>query len=452
MNGSTRIGNLLKKKLLKIFVLLIIIRSSLYIPIPITGLDIFSRDWGGSTESVSGLNRGVELFTRVFSAVTGAGGTTITIGCLGMVPYFNASLLVQLLVPLLPSLERLQNEEGTIGRRRITKYTRYLTLTWSILLSSYAAFGVIKPFVFNWNTFIALKIILSLTVGSMLSMWFAELITRENLGNGPSMVVFINIIGGLRGNLVYFISDISNFSAFDRFAAVIVACFIYLVAIFTVIVVQGSYKRIRIISARGELSESSPLMISSIKKRLRRSKDNFLFTYIPLRLNQGGIMPLVFSSLLVRLFFGTLGFSGVKNSLLSFPYLEDALTLGFVVLNCVIILFVSNFYALLLLRPKDLSENLVKMAFSVPGLKPGKETTQYLEKEISRLSFIGGLFLIFLTFLPLVVGRVLKFSLVGDLSSLIILIGVVTDVTSRVKGYLVAQNYECDMSMLDMKL
>jgi preprotein translocase subunit SecY len=452
MNGSTRIGNLLKKKLLKIFVLLIIIRSSLYIPIPITGLDIFSRDWGGSTESVGGLNRGVELFTRVFSAVTGAGGTTITIGCLGMVPYFNASLLVQLLVPLLPSLERLQNEEGTIGRRRITKYTRYLTLVWSILLSSYAAFGVIKPFVFNWNTIIALKIILSLTVGSMLSMWFAELITRENLGNGPSMVVFINIIGGLRGNLVYFISDISNFSAFDRFAAVIVACFIYLVAIFTVIVVQGSYKRIRIISARGELSESSPLMISSIKKRLRRSKDNFLFTYIPLRLNQGGIMPLVFSSLLVRLFFGTLGFSGVKNSLLSFPYLEDALTLGFVVLNCVIILFVSNFYALLLLRPKDLSENLVKMAFFVPGLKPGKETTQYLEKEISRLSFIGGLFLIFLTFLPLVVGRVLKFSLVGDLSSLIILIGVVTDVTSRVKGYLVAQNYECNMSMLDMKL
>jgi preprotein translocase subunit SecY len=266
------------------------------------------------------------------------------------------------------------------------------------------------------------------------------------------MVVFINIIGGLRGNLVYFISDISNFSAFDRFAAVIVACFIYLVAIFTVIVVQGSYKRIRIISARGELSESSPLMISSIKKRLRRSKNNFLFTYIPLRLNQGGIMPLVFSSLLVRLFFGTLGFSGVKNSLLSFPHLEDVLTLGFVVLNCVIILFVSNFYALLLLRPKDLSENLVKMAFSVPGLKPGKETTQYLEKEISRLSFIGGLFLIFLTFLPLVVGRVLKFSLVGDLSSLIILIGVVTDVTSRVKGYLVAQNYECDMSMLDMKL
>jgi preprotein translocase subunit SecY len=452
MNGSTRIGNLLKKKLLKIFVLLIIIRSSLYIPIPITGLDIFSRDWGGSTESVGGLNRGVELFTRVFSAVTGAGGTTITIGCLGMVPYFNASLLVQLLVPLLPSLERLQNEEGTIGRRRITKYTRYLTLVWSILLSSYAAFGVIKPFVFNWNTFIALKIILSLTVGSMLSMWFAELITRENLGNGPSMVVFINIIGGLRGNLVYFISDISNFSAFDRFAAVIVACFIYLVAIFTVIVVQGSYKRIRIISARGELSESSPLMISSIKKRLRRSKDNFLFTYIPLRLNQGGIMPLVFSSLLVRLFFGTLGFSGVKNSLLGFPHLEDVLTLGFVVLNCVIILFVSNFYALLLLRPKDLSENLVKMAFFVPGLKPGKETTQYLEKEISRLSFIGGLFLIFLTFLPLVVGRVLKFGLIGDLSSLIILIGVVTDVTSRVKGYLVAQNYECDMSMLDMKL
>lgn len=461
MEKSTEIRNLLKKKLLKIFIFLIIIRSSLYIPLPITGLDIFAGGLGGTQGLNQGVDRMVDLYYTVFAAVTGTEGTTVAVGSLGMVPYFNASLLVQLLVPLLPFLERLQNEEGTIGRRRITKYTRYLTLVWSLLLSGCVAFGVIKPFVFNWNTLVALKIIFSLTVGSMLSMWFAELITRENLGNGPSMVVFINIIGGLRVNLLAFSSNISNFSAFDRFAAIIFACCIYSVAIFTVIVVQGSYKRIKIISARGELSESSPLMISSVKQRLRReglrrgmrvvSESGFLFTYIPIRLNQGGIMPLVFSSLLVRLFFGTLGFGGIKNSLLGLPHLEDVLTLGFVGLNCAIILFVSNFYALLLLRPKDLSENLVKMAFFVPGLKPGKETTQYFEKEISRLAFIGGLFLIFLTFLPLVVGRFLKFSLIGDLSYLIILIGVVTDVTSRVKGYLVAQNYECGTTMREIK-
>ena len=99
-----------------------------------------------------------------------------------MVPYLNASLLVQLLIPLLPSLERLQNEEGTIGRQQITKYTRYLTLTWSILLSSYTAFGVIKPFVFNWNTIIALKIILSLTIGSLIIM---------NTWNTPSILLLL---------------------------------------------------------------------------------------------------------------------------------------------------------------------------------------------------------------------------------------------------------------------
>ena len=294
-----------------------------------------------------------------------------------MVPYLNASLLVQLLIPLLPSLERLQNEEGTIGRQQITKYTRYLTLTWSILLSSYTAFGVIKPFVFNWNTIIALKIILSLTIGSMLSMRFAELITRENLGNGPSMIVFINIIGGLRRNLIYFISNISNFSAFDRFAAVIVACFIYLVAIFTVIVVQGSYKRIKIISTRGELSESSPLMISSIKKRLRRSKNNFLFTYIPLQLNQGGIMPLVFSSTVaiplvypVQIFLNSqMGADiGLRTNLLTFY------SFG---LNIILVIFFSCFYVSLVLKPTDMSENLSKMAYSIPGIRQGRETTKF---------------------------------------------------------------------------
>jgi preprotein translocase subunit SecY len=111
-------------------------------------------------------------------------------------------------------------------------------------------------------------------------------------------------------------------------------------------------------------------------------------------------------------------------------------------LNLVLVVFFSTFYALIVLKPKDLSENLTKMAYNVPGLKQGKETTRYLEQVISRLAFMGGIFLAFLAFFPLVVGSLFKFNIFKNLTSLIILIGVITDVTSQVKGYLVSQNYE----------
>merc|ERR1711968_377100 len=111
-------------------------------------------------------------------------------------------------------------------------------------------------------------------------------------------------------------------------------------------------------------------------------------------------------------------------------------------LSIVLTTFFSSFYALLVLKPKDLSENLTKMAYNIPGLKQGKETTQYLEQVISRLAFMGGLFLAFLAFFPFVLGNLFNFTIFKNLTSLIILIGVITDVSSQIRGYLVSQNYE----------
>jgi preprotein translocase subunit SecY len=122
--------------------------------------------------------------------------------------------------------------------------------------------------------------------------------------------------------------------------------------------------------------------------------------------------------------------------------LTNFLTICSFGLNLVLVVFFSTFYALLVLKPKDLSENLTKMAYNIPGLKQGKETTQYLEQVISRLAFMGGIFLAFLAFFPLLVGNLFQFNIFKNLTSLIILIGVITDVTSQVKGYLVSQNYE----------
>ena len=153
-------------------------------------------------------------------------------------------------------------------------------------------------------------------------------------------------------------------------------------------------------------------------------------------------MPLVFSTTIATFLFYPLqlfisNFLKVENG-----QVTNLLTLSSFLLNLVLVVFFSTFYALLVLKPKDLSENLTKMAYNIPGLKQGKETTRYLEQVISRLAFMGGIFLAFLAFFPLLLGNFFQFNVFKNLTSLIILIGVITDVTSQVKGFLVSQNYE----------
>ena len=410
---------LLRKKILKIFGFLILIRLGLYIPIPNVDLDIFSQNQ--VTNPLFGLAKNL------------TGSSFLGIGSLGILPYINSSIVIQLLTPIVPSLERLQKEEGELGRQQITRYTRYLTLGWAIVLSIGVAFILVKPVIFNWSIILALKIIFSLTTGSMLSMWFAELITKEDLGNGSSMIIFINIIGGLPANITEFTSNLQNSSSLNNFAVFLLTYAIYLVIVAIIVLVQDSYKRVNIVSARqlnfNYLEQSS-------------SNSEFKNSYIPIKLNQGGIMPLVFSTTIATFLFYPLQLGLSKIFTIENGQLTNFLVFSSFILNLVLVVFFSTFYALLVLKPKDLSENLTKMAYSIPGLKQGKETTRYLEQIISRLAFMGGLFLAFLAFFPLLVGNLFQFNIFKNLTSLIILIGVITDVTSQVKGYLVSQNYE----------
>ena len=411
--------SLLQKKILKIFGFLILIRLGLYIPVPNVDLDIFSQTQGANP--LFGLAKNL------------TGSSFLGIGSLGILPYINSSIVIQLLTPIIPSLERLQKEEGELGRQQITRYTRYLTLGWALVLSTGIAVFLIKPVVFNWNIVLALEIILSLTTGSMLSMWFAELITKENLGNGSSMIIFINIIGGLPANLTEFNSSFENLSSIKNFGALFISYLVYLVIVAIIVLVQDSYKRVQIVSAR-QLNFNY-LEQSSVSSKLKNS-------YIPVKLNQGGIMPLVFSTTIATFLFYPLQIVLSKIFAMGDSQLTNLLTLSSFVLNLVLVVFFSTFYALLVLKPKDLSDNLTKMAYNVPGLKQGKETTRYLEQVIGRLAFMGGIFLAFLAFFPLLVGNLFQFNLFKNLTSLIILVGVITDVTSQVKGYLVSQNYE----------
>ena len=406
---------LLKAKITKILFLLLLVRLGLYIPVPNIDLDLFSQN---------------QNTNPIFNfAKTLTGSSFLGIGALGILPYINASIIIQLLVPVLPQLEQLQKEEGEFGRQQITRYTRYLALIWAIILSSAIAFFLVKPIIFDWSISLALEIILALVTGSILSMWFSELITEEGLGNGSSMLIFINIVGSIPNSF----SELNNAlfsqaSYLDNLRISGQGLIFYLFVVSVIILFQDSYKKINIVAAK-QLNLSS----SDQSQNFSQLKNS----YIPLKVNQGGIMPLVFSSTIAVF--------------LAYP-VQQLLNLGFVnnsflsvysiTINILLVVLFSCFYAGLVLKPDDISQNLAKMAYSIPGIRQGKDTTKYLEKTVARLAFLGGLFLAFLAFFPLVVGNVLQVNIFKNVTSLLILIGVITDVTSQIRGYLVARKYE----------
>jgi len=411
--------SLLKQKIIKILGLLVLIRLGLYIPVPTVDLDIFSQN---------------QVSNPLFGfAKNLTGSSFLGIGSLGILPYINSSIVIQILTPVIPALERLQKEEGELGRRQISRYTRYLTLGWALVLSTAVAFILVKPVVFNWSFSLGLKIIASLTTGSMLSLWFAELITNEGLGNGSSMIIFINIIGSIPRSFAELSQKFGSTTSLNSLVTVGESLLGYLLIVLVIVLVQDAYKKINIVSAR-------QLSFDYSEQNTQNSEAKN--TYIPIKLNQGGIMPLVFSTTIATILFYPIQlaitgvFAGMGNQLTSL------ITLTSFGLNIVLVVFFSSFYALLVLKPKDLSQNLAKMAYVIPGLRQGKQTTTHLEQVISRLAFMGGLFLAFLAFFPILLGNIFEFNIFKNLTSLLILIGVITDVTSQIRGYLVSRNYE----------
>ena len=375
--------NLLKQKIFKILGLLIFIRLGLYIPVPNVDLDIFSQ--GQSINPLFGFAR------------TLTGSSFLGIGSLGILPYINSSIIIQLLTTVLPNLEKLQKEEGELGRQKISRYTRYLTFVWAVVLSTAIAFFLIKPVVFNWNLDLASKVIVSLTTGSLLSMWFAELITEESLGNGSSMIIFINIVGSIPNSFSEFSQKFSNSSYFDIFTLLSQGGLIYLCIVFVIVLVQDAYKKINIVSAK-QLN----LSYSEQNSRPNELKNS----YIPIKLNQGGIMPLVFSSTIASFLYYPLQLFASSTFGQNLSFMPFFMTTYSLVLNIVLVIFFSGFYSLLVLKPNDIAENLSKMAYNIPGVRQGNQTTQYLKQTVSRLAFMGGIFLAFLGFFPIILGNV----------------------------------------------
>ena len=404
--------------------LLLLVRFGIFIPIP--GID---RDnFAAAIQNLPGLG-----FLDIF---TGGGLSALGIFALGILPFINASIIMQLLTAAIPKLEDLQKNEGEAGRRKISQITRYVALGGAIIQSTALTSTLLnRPEIAIEPGFaFVAETTLALTAGAMFVMWTSEIITERGIGNGASLLIFVNIVAALPstlGNTVELASD--NLQRGNRtvLAQIVILLLVFLVTIVGIVFVQEGTRRIPIVSAK-----------TQVGKRYRRERKS----YLPLRLVQGGVMPIIFASSVLVLpsflsglpiFQGSPIFASIFNALRP----GNLIYLGFYIL---LIVAFSFFYSSLIFNPLDVSQNLKKMGSSIPGIRPGKATSQYLEKVSNRLTFLGAIFLGVVATLPTLVESVTQITTFRGIgaTSLLILVGVAIDTAKQIQTYVISQSYE----------
>jgi preprotein translocase subunit SecY len=363
---------------------------------------------------------------------TGGGISSLGIFALGILPFINASIILQLLTASLPSLEDLQKNEGEAGRRKIAQITRYVALGWGILQSVVFAL-ILRPYAVESvsPTVFVVQTALALVTGSMVVMWISEVITERGIGQGASLVIFLNIVATLPKALG---STVELAQSGDRgtIAGILVLVVIFIITILGIVSVQEGSRRIPIVSAKRQVGSGAMLPERQ--------------SYLPLKLNAGGVMPIIFASAVIFLPLTVANLTksellikvaGYLNPNSSTPWIYALVFFG-------LICGFSFFYATLTLNPQDIATNLKKGGVAVPGVRPGTATAKFLSGVQNRLTLLGGLFLGAVAIIPAAVEgatNVKTFQGLGA-TSLLILVGVAIDTAKQVQTYVISQRYE----------
>lgn len=410
----------LRGRLLVTVGLLILARLGVYLPVPGINREQFAQ----------AIQNNGPLF-GLLNIFSGGGLSTLGIFALGILPYINASIIIQLLTAAIPALENFQKNEGEAGRRKISQITRYVALGWGIIQSIFIASIWIGPYALHPGPVFVAETAIALTAGSMFVMWASELITERGVGNGASLLIFVNIVASLPKSLEDTIT-FAQTGGRETAGRVIVLLLVFLVTIVGIVFVQEGTRRIPVISARRQVG----------RKLYQEHR-----SYLPLRLNQGGVMPIIFASAVLVLPASIANFTKnpelikIANNYLSpngsTPWL-------YALFYLVLIVFFSYFYASLVVNPVDLAQNLKKMGSSIPGIRPGRTTSEYVERVLNRLTLLGSIFLGLVAIIPTAVESAVgvpTFRGFGA-TSLLILVGVAIDTAKQIQTYVISQRYE----------
>jgi len=403
---NKEIRNIILKRFLVTLGVLLFIRVGTFLPVP----GINHSDLAFYLQSHSVTRNLVSTFS---------GDDTFVIGLftLNIFPYINASILVQLILGFSPKLAKLQKEGDFEGRRSVNRLTRFITLIWAIIQSVGLAF-YLKQVLFDWNYGLAFEIVVWLTTGAMIVLWLSELITDYGLGNGASLLIYTNIISSLPNlSKKIIVENSENFTLSSEIGIIL----LIFASLYGIVFLQEGVRIIQLISSK-QLNQLS--LQDSVTSN----------NYIPLRFNQAGVMPIILTTaiLVVPNYVSQLGV---------FPKIDLPINLkafGFLywISYFVLILVFSSFYSTIVLNPKDISDQLQKMAVTIPGIRPGIQTTFYLKQVMKRITLVGATMLAILATLPNFIESTLSITSLNGLSttSLLILAGVVLDLVREVKN------------------
>lgn len=418
-----------RKKIFYTFLMLVVIRAGSQLPVP--GMDgSFFRDWfSQQTANAFGF----------FDAITGGSFSNMSVLALGINPYITSSIIMQLLTIAIPKLEEMQ-KDGEDGRKKIVSITRYVTVALALLQSSFMAIGFgRRGLLIDYNAFNVIMAIAALTAGSAFLMWIGERITENGVGNGISIVLVINIlsrlpqdINTLFGKFVYG----KPFATAAVGAAVIVA--VILVMVVLVIILNDGVRKIPVQYA---------------KKMQGRKMVGGQTSNIPLKVNTSGVIPIIFASsimqfpLIIVSFIGTTG-TGIWAEVLKVldsdmwcnPE-QPVYSIG-LVLYIVLVIFFAYFYTSITFNPLMVADNMKKQGGFIPGIRPGKPTSDYLQKVLNYIIFIGAVGLTIIGVLPFVFNGIFKASVSFGGTSLIIIVSVILETMKQIESQMLVRNYK----------
>ena len=407
----------MRKKIIFTILMLVVFRIGSCIPVP-----------GINREALASIFSGESGLFDLFDLFSGGSFSNFTIFALSITPYVTASIIVQLLTVAFPYFERLARE-GTEGRKKMAQITRYMTVILALIQATGLSVGLFRRAVANQNAFNFIVIILVLTAGTSFLMWLGEQINENGIGNGISLIIFAGIIARIPTDIRRIITQYRD-GGISILAIILFILFAIVVVIGVIMIQQGTRR----------------IPVQYAKRVVGRKMYGGQSTHIPLKVNQAGVIPVIFALSILQFPLTITYFLSADSGFTQFvsKWLSPSGNPGvwvYVVLDVLLIIFFNYFYTAVTFNPVEVGQNLKSNGGFIPGIRPGRATVEYLSKTMSRLSLVGGIFLAIIATLPTLISQYTGMNIHFGGTSLLIAVGVAIDAMRQLENQMVMRNY-----------
>lgn len=420
----------IRSRIIYTLLMLVVVRIGTQLPVPGVNGSYFSEWFSGNSGSAFGF----------FDAITGGSFEKMSVFALNITPYITSSIIIQLLTIAIPKLEELQ-KDGEEGRKKMTAITRYLTVALALMESLVMAIGFGRSgLLIKFNALNVITAVVTLTAGSTVIMWIGERITENGVGNGISIVLTINIISRIPQDLTLLFEQFVKGKeiAFQVLNLAIIIAIIIIVTVLTV-ALQGAERRI-------------PVQYS--RKVQGRKQVGGQTSHIPLKVNTAGVIPIIFAQslfmfpLIIMQLLGKSGGNGIGGTILKMlnqsnwcDFNEPIYSIGLIVYIALVIAF-AYFYTSITFNPLEIADNMKKQGGFIPGIRPGKPTSEYLTKILNYIIFIGAVGLVIVAVIPIFFEGAFNASISFGGTSLIIIVGVIIETLKQIESRMLVRNYK----------